>query len=309
MKLDFIRNQPGGVNPIVRPAPAGRLGFASGETDPLTDVLLFAPSYLEPVPCCSVTREQLRDGFAVCRESALAQHAALVEQLTSRGVTCHLPEPVPDAPDLCFARDVAAATPFGLVALRPALPHRRKEVERLVDAARELGITSLRRIEHGTIEGGDICIARPGLLILGCSGERTDEAGARAFAAPFREAGWDVLTCRFDPHFLHLDTMFCMLDANHALACTDVLADSFLDAVRARGIELIPVTYKEARGLGCNILSLDGRTILIAAGHDRVRMLIERAGFEVVSLDLSNFTACGGGVHCLTMPLARRAAL
>ena len=27
---------------------------------------------------------------------------------------------------------------------------------------------------------------------------------------------------------------------------------------------------------------------------------------DLVPLDVSQFTRCGGGIHCLTMPLARR---
>ncbi len=42
----------------------------------------------------------------------------------------------------------------------------------------------VRRIREGRIEGGDICLARRGLLILGISGERTDEAGAMPLRSP-----------------------------------------------------------------------------------------------------------------------------
>ncbi len=98
-----------------------------------------------------------------------------------------------------------------------------------------------------------------------------------------------------------------MLDAHHALACVDVLDDAFLAAVEARGITLLPVSYKEARGLGCNILSIDSRTILMGAGHDDVAARISAAGFQGVALDVSQFAACGGGIHCMTMPLRRTA--
>ena len=52
-------------------------------------------------------------------------------------------------------------------------------------------------------------------------------------------------------------------------------------------------------------MSLDGRTILIAAGHDRVAAALRGKGYEIVELELSEFAACGGGLHCLTMPLRR----
>ena len=154
-----------------------------------------------------------------------------------------------------------------------------------------------------------MCVARPGLLIVGVSGGRTDPAGADEFAAPFVADGWDVLQCPFDEHFLHLDTIFCMLDETRALACTDVLDDAFLAELDARGIEALPVTYKESRRLGCNVLSLDGRSIVAAVGTPRVAEMMRGHGFTVHELELDELTACGGGVHCLTLPLRREEPL
>ena len=303
MKLEFFESQ---GRAAMRAQPA--LWQVRGETDRLTDVLLCPPAFLEPVPCCSVTREQVRDGFAVSPATALAQHARLRAALEAQGVACHVAPAIADMPDLCFTRDVAVTTPWGLVALNPALAHRRFEVDSLLDAASALGIAPAARITGGTIEGGDVCIARPGLLILGCSGDRTNHQGAEELAAPFRRSGWEVLVYQYDPHFLHLDTIFCMLDARHALACTDVLSDAFLAELAARDIEVIPATYKEARSLGCNVLSIDGHSIVMGKGQPRVAAALAQAGFAPIEIDISQLTACGGGVHCLTMPLARSGA-
>src|SRR5690606_9635667 len=118
---------------------------------------------------------------------------------------------------------------------------------------------------------------------------RTDEAGAEEFAARFEAEGWDVLTCRFDEHFLHLDTIFCMVDARSALACVDVLDDGFLAALAQRGIELLPVSYKESRLLGCNILSLDGRHIVAGSATPRVSAMLRRRGLAVTEVALDQF--------------------
>ncbi len=302
MKIEFDTNPRGSAAEAPRTS-----GCAHGESQPLSDVLLCRPAYLEAVPCCSVTRESLRNGFSTDRSAAAAQHAQLREVLRASGVVCHELPPEPGMPDLAFTRDVAAATPWGLVALNPALGHRSIEVDHFVAWASATTAGPVARIRSGRIEGGDVCVARPGLLILGVSGTRTDDAGAEAFGARFVAEGWEVLTCRFDEHFLHLDTIFCMLDERHALACPDALDDSFLEAVAGRGIELLPVSYKDSRRLGCNVLSVDGRHIVAGAATPRVTAMMRRHGFEVSEVDLGEFSACGGGVHCLTMPLARRA--
>ncbi|MFC0205823.1 dimethylarginine dimethylaminohydrolase family protein [Novosphingobium soli] len=300
MKLDFATDHAGGGAADLVQTHAVR-----GEADRLVDVLLCGPSHLETVPCCSVTRESMRNGFVVAQDEAQRQHAALRQVLERHGVRCHAMPATPELPDLCFTRDAGVMTPWGFVALKPAMAHRSVEVDHLVRTLSAIGVRPVRRITEGTIEGGDVCVARPGLLVLGLSGERTSTAGAEAFAASFVQQGWDVLYCSFDPHFLHLDTMFCMLDANTALACTDVLDDGFLAALAARDITLIPVSYKEARRLGCNVVSLDGRTILMNAAAPQAAERVRAAGFLVEELDVSQFAACGGGLHCLTLPLRR----
>lgn len=284
----------------------GRNAYVEGEADRLTDVALSIPSYLSAVPCCSVTRENLTNGFEVNVDRALEQHRALAAVLAGVGVRCHFIEPGPHAPDMCFVRDVCVGTPWGLMVLRPALPHRAIEGDLLLDFARDWGST--RKINEGAIEGGDVCIARPGLLIIGISGERTNRAGANAFAEPFVEAGWTVVTCPLDPHFLHLDTVFCMLDGSTALACIDVLDDGFLAEMARQGIELLPVTYKESRKLACNVLSLGHRRIVASTVAPRVSASMRAAGFAVTELDISELSACGGGIHCLTLPLKREPA-
>lgn len=299
MKIDW-RQEEGGA------AGTATCEFlVEGETDRLTDILVCAPSHLAPVPCCSATRASLRDGFTLSNMQAMAQHQALRDALEARGVRCHFLPARPDLPDLCFTRDAGVMTPWGFVALNPAMAHRAREVDHLTESLGRIGVPIARRITQGPIEGGDICVARPGLLILGMSGERTTAEGAQAFAEPFVANGWDVVHCAFDPHFLHLDTQFCMLDATHALACVDVLDDAFLSAMAAHGIDLVPVSYKDAQTLGCNVVSLDGRTILMRAGQEEVAARVRAAGFDTVELDVAQFAACGGGIHCLTMPLRR----
>ena len=301
MKLDFF---PGGERAAAL-SPKLRRCSVKSETDRLTDVLLCRPSFLEPVPCCSVTKESLRDGFATSVPVALAQHRTLQEVLERNGVRCHLVAPDPAMPDMCFTRDALLTTPWGLLALKPAAAHRQAEADIALKALRAIGAPLAARVRRGTAEGGDIAIVRDGLVVIGCSGERTNDEGADSVAEIFRGQGWDVIVYRFDPHFLHLDTQFAMVGAGLALACTDVLSEEFLVAIKRQGIETIAVSYKEARALGCNVLALGERQVLASADNHRVNTLLRDRGFAVETVEIDQFTRCGGGVHCLTMPLAR----
>jgi len=286
------------------PAPRSRWRVDS-EHGRLTDVLLCSPAHLEPVPCCSVTIDALRRGFEHSAEKAAAQHRSLARALELAGVRCRVVPADPALPDLAFARDATFMTPWGLLELAPAAAHRRGEPAHVAAAARAWGVPIAGRIATGSVEGGDVCLLRPGLVVVGCSGERTDEAGAAALAAFFERRGWRAIVYRFDPHFLHLDTQFAMVDARRALACVDVLDDAFLDLVRGLGVELVPVTYKEVQRLGANVLALGNGRVLAAAENARVNARLAALGYDVVAVDIDQFTRCGGGVHCLTMPLAR----
>ena len=286
-------------------AAASRWGVAS-ETARLTDVLLSAPAYLEMVPCNAVTRDSLANGLFASSAIAGRQHRALVTALELAGVRCHFVPPAPGLTDLCFTRDAVLMTPLGLIELRPAAPHRRAEPGHVATAAAALGIPSVGRIAEGTIEGGDICLLREGVLVIGRSGDRTNDAGARALGALFERRGWAVIHTRFDPAFLHIDTLFSMVSDDCAVACPEALEDDFLATLGRLGIGIIPASEEEVASLGANLLSLGGGRLLAPAGNDRLNRILADCGFEVITVALDQFTRCGGGAHCLTMPLARR---
>ncbi|HEX8379204.1 MAG TPA: arginine deiminase family protein [Allosphingosinicella sp.] len=296
-----LREDPGFESPVRR-----RWGVDS-ETGRLTHVLLSPPTHLAMVPCNAVTRDSLARGLSSCAASAGAQHRALVSRLEAAGVECHLVPPRPGLSDLAFTRDSVFMTPWGFVELRPSEPHRRGEAAHLAGVLRQLGIDRLGAVSEGKVEGGDVCLLRPGLVMIGISGERTDEAGARALGRIFERRGWRALYTRIDPRYLHLDTQFSLLSPNRAVACLETLESGFAATMAGLGIELLPVTPGEVDRLEANLFSLDGFRVVAPAGGTRINRLLRRLGFDLIEVEIDQFVRCGGGVHCLTMPLARAA--
>lgn len=277
------------------------------ETGRLTDILLSPPTHLAMVPCNAVTRDSLARGLSSCAASAGAQHRALAARLGSAGVECHIVPPKPGLADLAFTRDSVLMTPWGLVELRPSEPHRRGEPAHLAEALRRLGIESLGAVDEGRVEGGDICLVRPGLILIGISGERTDQAGARALGRIFERRGWRALYTRIDPRYLHLDTQFTLVSGHMGVACLETLDAGFAGTMADLGIELLPATPGEVDRLEANLLSLGGGRVVAPAGGTRINRALRRRGFDLIEVDIDQFVRCGGGVHCLTMPLARSA--
>ena len=277
------------------------------ETGRLSDVLLSPPTHLAMVPCNAVTRGSLARGLSSCAASARDQHRALASRLEAAGVACHFVPPNPSLPDLAFTRDSVLMTPWGLVELRPSEPHRQGEAAHLAGALHRFGIESLGAVDEGRVEGGDVCILRPGLVMIGISGDRTDEAGARALGRIFERRGWSALYTRVDPRYLHLDTQFTLVSSRRAVACLETLEAGFAATMADLGIALLPATPDEVDRLEANLLSLGGGRVVAPAGETRINRALRRLDHDVIEVEIDQFARCGGGVHCLTMPLARTA--
>jgi N-dimethylarginine dimethylaminohydrolase len=303
MLFNFASGDPSSGETFVTSKTA--LWGVDSEYGRLKDVMLSAPRHLELVPCNSVSIENHRNGVTCSPDVASEQHAGLVAALEAEGVRCHLVPPVEGLADLSFTRDATLMSPWGLVALSPAVEHRLAEVEHIRASVEDWDVPLFGTIAEGRVEGGDVCLLRPGVIAIGYSGERTDEAGAHALARLFGTRGWRAILTRFDRRFLHLDTIFTLADRNLGVACFDALEEEFLREVQELGIELIDVTVGEVRKLGANLLSLGERRVLSSADNHRINALLERRGYKVVRVEIDQFTRCGGGMHCLTMPLAR----
>lgn len=287
------------------PQPGAPRWGACSETGVLTDVLLSAPAHLAMIPCNAVTVENLSKGLLTCPIDSVRQHRAFAAALEQAGVRCHFVTPREGMPDLCFTRDSVLMSPWGLIQLRPSAAHRRAEASHVAAAANALGVPFYDRIETGTVEGGDVCLVREGLVVIGHSGDRTDRAGAEALGALFEEQGWEVVTTRFEPRFLHLDTIMTMVADDCAVVFPDALEDALLARLGELGIELVAATAEDVGRLSANFVSLGRGRVLAARGSKRLAALLERRGIEVIGVDIDQFTRCGGGPHCLTMPLAR----
>ncbi|WP_207479966.1 dimethylarginine dimethylaminohydrolase family protein [Arenibaculum pallidiluteum] len=274
------------------------------ETGVLRDVLLCRPDDYAWIPTNSIARATLDSGVALDAGGVRRQYAEMVAALEEAGVRCHYLNREPGMPYQVYTRDSSQTTPWGPVLTQLYRPQRRGEYASVLEFyQREGGFW--RMATAGTIEGGDIHVIRPGLLMVGWTGERTEQAAARQFAGWFEAQGWEARLVPFAEHFLHLDVLFCMVADGLAVACEDVLDDGVLAWLRERGIRLIPVSYKETMQMGCNVLAL-GAGRVVSPRHNRtLNERLRAEGLTVLDPELDLFTQGGGGVHCMTMPLRR----
>jgi len=282
--------------------------FIDSETGELSDVLLCPPDYYDWIPSNDIAVQTMANGVTIDRAALGLQFEGLVEALRSNDVSCHFLRPQEGMPYQVYTRDSSQTTPFGTVVTKLMRNERVREEAEIRNFYAQDEIW--KSCTKGHIEGGDIHIIRPGLVVVGVTGGRTDEAGAREFLGWFEEAGWTTRMIRFPEHFLHLDVIFAMVAENLALCAVDVIADEDLDWLRAQGIRLLPVSYKEVmRDMGCNVLAL-GRERVISPYHStRINEVLRAEGLTVIAPELNQFSRGGGSVHCMTMPLRRKSLL
>lgn len=277
----------------------------SSETGVLTDVLLCRPDHYRWNPVNRASRETLAKGIALDLERLKAQHREFEHALDQAGVNRHYLTPEPHLPYQCYTRDSSQMTPWGVAHLMLQAETRRGEYASIITFYQQAGIKVWRWCTEGKLEGGDIHVIRPGLLLIGYSGVRTDHDGARQFAAWFEAEGWETRLVPFADHFLHYDTLFCMAAENLAVACLDVMDDDTQAWLRAHKIELVPVSFKDASRAGCNLLALGRGRVISPRENIDLNARLRALGLTVYDPEYQLFTMGGGSVHCTSMPLRR----
>ncbi len=276
------------------------------ETGRLRDVLLCPPVNYHWIDTNAVAHATLSTGAPADPARRMAQYAQLESALKTANVALHHTLPEPQLPYQVYTRDSSQTTPWGPVLTQLAMPQRRGEYASLLDFhGRHDGFYKF--CSAGTVEGGDIHIIRPGLLMIGHSGVRTNEAGAAQFGGFFTAHGWEVKLVPFAEHFLHLDVLFCMATPRLAVACIDVLGDDFETFLNDRQIRVLRASYAEVMAMSCNLLSLGDDRVISPAHSVRLNDMLRAEGVAVFDPELDEFARGGGSVHCMTMPLKRDA--
>ncbi|MEE2981042.1 MAG: arginine deiminase family protein [Pseudomonadota bacterium] len=275
----------------------------------LRDVLLGKPDHFEWRPISQIAKRTFNNletlGITYNHQLAQRQHREMVDIYEANGVTVHLLDADEGLPCSVYARDSSAMTPWGALVTSIQTPFRRRDYSVVTRFYNRMNIPIWNWVTAGHFEGGDFDIIEPGAVLLGYCGERSEEDGARQVAKWVEAEGWDCLVAPIPVAFVHMDGMVVMVGHKTAVACVDALEDYVIDWITARGIEIIPVGYREASRLGCNVVALGDDRVLSMATNADLNQRLEAMGFEVFTPDMSMFQHGGGGVHCLSQALRR----
>ncbi|MEK6286773.1 MAG: arginine deiminase family protein [Acidobacteriota bacterium] len=220
---------------------------------------------------------------------AIAQHTAYQDCLAELGVRIVSLPAEPHLPDAVFVEDPALV--FNEVAIISVMgaPSRRPEARSLADAlSRYRPIKFLA--EPATLDGGDVMRAGPEVFV-GLS-QRTNREGIAQLSAILRPYDYQVHPVEVRG-CLHLKSA-CSYIGN----ATVLVNRSWIDAEPLRRFELIDVPDEEPAA-GNALLVKD--VVVLPASFPHTRALLERRGFRVRAIDVSELQKAEAGVTCTSL--------
>ena len=278
-------------------------GFRN-ETDVLTDVLLGPPDHLRHMATSSLSRKFLRENPANI-DVARQQHRELVAAYEHFGVAVHWHAPEPELPMQVYSRDSSVMTPYGAIITAMANWWRRGENYAAIRTYERLGIPVYDMVTAGTFEGGDFNVIEDGVVLIGCGGARTQEEGARQVEGWFRREGWETRLAFIDEYYVHIDLMVVPVAPKLTAVCLACTEPGIVAWLKSKGHEIVDVPFEDTINLGCNFMSLGRSRVIVPKSSRTLTERLKALGFEVASVDMSEISKTGGGIHCMAQSLRR----
>ncbi|MGQ0428437.1 MAG: dimethylarginine dimethylaminohydrolase family protein [Gammaproteobacteria bacterium] len=253
----------------------------------------FTHALLRPPPASFARGLTTADDGPPDLDRALRQHQACVTALESCGLSVSVLSADDSLPDSCFVEDTAVVTARGAIATRPGAASRQGEVDAVAAALRAWYPELARIMPPGTVDGGDVCEA-DGHFLIGLS-RRTNDEGARQLAAWLADLGYpsDTIDIRANRRLLHLKTGLSYLGDGRMVRTSDLAADRAL-------LPYDQMVVPDVERYAANCLNINGK-ILVAAGYPQFAAMLDRHGYELIALEMSEFRRMDGGLSCLSL--------
>ncbi|MEO8003182.1 MAG: arginine deiminase family protein [Arenimonas sp.] len=226
-------------------------------------------------------------------KKTIEQHQAYCVALQRCGLVLTHLEFDADHPDSTFVEDVAILTEQGGILTRPGAESRAGEVANIKSAILQF-YSELAEIEApGTLDGGDICEAG-NHFIIGIS-LRTNEAGARQLADWLAIHGYtfDFVDICAVPGILHLKSGISYIGDNRM-----VVIDALADHPAFKNFDLVHVQADEDYAANCVRVN---DHVLMASGFPVLQNTLEKLGYSVIPLGMSEYQKMDGGLSCLSL--------
>ena len=224
---------------------------------------------------------------------ALRQHAAYRQALQTCGLVLTELPPDEHYPDSTFVEDTAILTERCAILTHPGAASRVGEVDAIRTVLKPFYNQIYTITAPGTLDGGDICDV-DGHFLIGIS-DRTNEEGARQLADFLAREGYpsSFVDIRRVPGILHLKSGIAYLGDGNLLVWKALFAHPLLEPYRKT---IVP----EQEAYAANCVRVNDY-VLVADGFPQVGNLVEKLGYRLVLLEMSEYQKMDGGLSCLSL--------
>ena len=246
-------------------------------------------------------------------EISLKDYDSFKSILHNNGIEIHcLPSDDITSLDSIYTHDPCLVSNSGVILCSMGKDLRRKEPGMISNYFESLGIPIIGRISSpGKLEGGDIVWIDNRTVAVGV-GYRSNFEGIMQLKQILSDDIDEIIPVHL-PHWtgpadcLHLMSNVSPIDENLFLVYSKLLPVSFREYLLSRKIKLIEVPDEEYESMGCNVLAIAPRKVIMIEGNNITKKILEDEGVEIFTypgLEISNKGA--GGPTCLTRPFFRQ---
>lgn len=245
-------------------------------------------------------------------ERAAADHARFVALMTTAGVEAlYLPMDDRTGLDSLYAHDPVLITDRGAIIFQMGKAARRGEGPAFAAALQSWDVPILGKLDgDATAEAGDMVWLDPQTLVVGRS-FRTNDRGIAILSELLRPLNVKVIPVQL-PYWngpsdvLHLMSFISLLDTDLAVVYRRIVPVPLFELLHTRRVQLVDVPDEEYESLGCNVLAIAPRRVVMVGGNPITRSRLESASCHVLEFDGTEICLPGaGGPTCLTRPLLR----
>ena len=239
------------------------------------------------------------------------QHEAFGQLLTDLGCEVEVAPAADGLVDATYVRDPGLVTGAGAVLFQMAKPARVAEPTLLAAAFAEAGVPVVARLTGAArADGGDFIWLDERTMLAGRS-YRTNAEAMRQLSHILAAEGASLQSVdlphdRGPGHVLHLMSVISPVADDLAVVYPPLAPVSLMETLAERAVRVVPITADEYETMGCNVLAVEPRRVVMLNGNPRIRAALESAGCEVHGYDGSEISLKGdGGPTCLTAPIWR----
>ena len=245
-------------------------------------------------------------------EQAINDYNKFLNILKSFDIEIHtLPADNKTSLDSIYTHDPCLISNSGVILCSMGKQLRKSEPEMIANYFSSIGIPIAGEITPpGNLEGGDIVWIDDRTVAVGV-GYRSNLDGIKQLKSLLVSDVDPIIPVDL-PHWtgpddcLHLMSNVSPIDSNLFLVYSRLLPVSFRQYLLDRKIELIEVPDEEYDSMGCNVLAIAPKKVIMLSGNLITEQRLKDADVEVHTYDGSEISIKGaGGPTCLTRPFYR----